>query len=186
MSYNHLKGEIPSTIAQLINLQIFRLSVNNLSGEFPPPLYNLTSLEFIALSFNSFTGNLRNDIGLVFPNLQKIWLAYNFLTGDIPESFSNTSNLQNIDVIHNNFTGKVPQDFGKLDLAVFSIGFNLLGSGKPDELKFITFLTNCSNLRVLHLGDNQFEGVFPVSITNLSTKLTRLYLEGNKIHGNIP
>ncbi|KAL2553472.1 putative LRR receptor-like serine/threonine-protein kinase [Forsythia ovata] len=157
MSYNHLEGEIPSTIAQLVNLQIFRLSVNNLSGEFPPPLYNLTSLEFIALAFNSFT-----------------------------ESFSNASNLQSIDFIRNNFTGKVPRSFGKLDLQYFSIGFNHLGSGEPDDLKFINSLTNCSNLEGLHFGDNQFEGVFPVSITNLSTKLTRLYLEGNKIHGNIP
>ncbi|KAL2533058.1 putative LRR receptor-like serine/threonine-protein kinase [Abeliophyllum distichum] len=186
MSYNYLEGEIPSTIAQLVNLQIFRLSVNNLSGEFPPPLYNLTSLQFIALSFNSFTGNLRNDIGLAFPNLKKIWLAYNILTGPIPESFSNASYLQNFDLLHNNFTGKVPRSFGILDLDVFSIGFNHLGSGEPDDLKFITFITNCSNLRFVHFGDNQFEGVFPVSVTNLSTKLTGLYLDGNKIHGNIP
>ncbi|KAL2553474.1 putative LRR receptor-like serine/threonine-protein kinase [Forsythia ovata] len=171
MSYNYLEGEIP---------------INNLSGELPPPLYNLTSLEFIALSFNSFTGNLRNDIGLAFPNLQKIWLAYNFLTGPMPESFSNASYLQNIDFLHNNLTGKVPRSFGKLDLQYFSIGFNHLGSDEPDDLKFINSLTNCSNLRVLHFGDNQFEGVFPVLVTNLLTKLTRLYLEGNKIHGNIP
>ncbi|KAI3454331.1 hypothetical protein Pfo_010994 [Paulownia fortunei] len=160
MSYNYLTGEVPSTVSQLRNLKTFRLSVNYLSGEFPPSLYNLTSLEFIALSFNNLTGNLRNDIGLALPNLQRIWLAYNFFTGPIPDSFSNASKLENIDLIRNNFTGKVPLNFGKLNLL--------------------------TNLRFLHFGNNQFAGVLPVSIANLSTELTTLYLQGNLIHGSIP
>ncbi|KAL0341674.1 UNVERIFIED_CONTAM: putative receptor-like protein kinase [Sesamum calycinum] len=186
MSYNYLYGEVPSTISQLKSLQTFRLSVNHLSGEFPPSLYNLTSLDFISLSFNNLTGNLRSDIGLALPNLQRIWLAYNFFTGPIPDSFSNASNLYNIDLIHNNFTGKVPLSLAKLDLQVLNMGYNRLGRGEPDDLDFISALTNCSNLNMLHFGDNRFGGILPVSIANLSTELSELYLEGNFISGSIP
>ncbi|KAK6148199.1 hypothetical protein DH2020_019111 [Rehmannia glutinosa] len=186
MSYNYLTGEVPSTMSHLKSLKTFRLSVNYLSGEFPPFLYNLTSLEFIALSFNNLTGNLRNDMGLALPNLRRIWLAYNFFTGFIPNSFSNASKLENIDLIRNNFTGKVPLSLSKLNLLKLSVGLNYLGLGEPDDLDFVTSLTNCSNLEFLHFGINQFGGVLPVSIANLSTKLTTLYLHGNFIHGSIP
>ncbi|GFP88493.1 probable LRR receptor-like serine/threonine-protein kinase at3g47570 [Phtheirospermum japonicum] len=186
MSYNDLSGEFPSTMSRLRSLRTFRFSVNHLSGEFPTLLYNLTSLDFIALSFNNLTGNLRNDIGLALPNLRRIWLAYNFFTGAIPKSFSNASKLENIDIIRNNFTGKVPLSFAKLNLLSLNIGFNHLGLGEPDDLNFVDSLTNCTNLRFLHFGNNRFGGVLPVSIANLSTKLTTLYLQGNLIHGSIP
>ncbi|KAH6832245.1 hypothetical protein C2S53_005594 [Perilla frutescens var. hirtella] len=186
MSYNYLNGEVPNSISKLTNLKTFRLSVNYLSGEFPPSLYNLTSLDFIALPFNNLTGNLRNDIGLALPNLKRLWLAYNFFTGPIPDSFPNASKLENIDLIRNNFTGRVPLNLGQLDLLTLSVGLNNLGLGKPDDLDFVSSLTNCSNLRFLHFGDNQFGGVLPLSIANLSTKLSTLYLHSNMIHGSLP
>ncbi|KAL0417322.1 UNVERIFIED_CONTAM: putative receptor-like protein kinase [Sesamum latifolium] len=181
---NNLTGIVPSSLGNLTSMWELDMSYNYC--EFPPSLYNLTSLDFISLSFNNLTGNLRSDIGLALPNLQRIWLAYNFFTGPIPESFSNASNLYNIDLIHNNFTGKVPLSLAKLDLQVLNMGYNRLGRGEPDDLDFITALTNCSNLNMLHFGDNRFGGILPVSIANLSTELTELYLEGNFISGSIP
>ncbi|XP_030958988.1 receptor kinase-like protein Xa21 [Quercus lobata] len=38
----------------------------------------------------------------------------------------------------------------------------------------------------LSFVENRFEGVLPSSISNLSTQLTELYLDGNKISGTIP
>ncbi|KAG8378637.1 hypothetical protein BUALT_Bualt07G0006100 [Buddleja alternifolia] len=186
MSYNYLNGEVPSTISRLRSLRVFRMSVNQLSGEFPPLLYNLTSLEFIALSFNRFHGTIRNDIGLRLPNLRRFWLPQNSFTGPLPNSFPNASKLENIDLSANNFTGKVPDDLGKLDLYFFSIDDNHLGNGQQDDLNFINSLTNCSNLDVLYFGENNFGGILPVSIANLSTKLTELHFAENSIYGNIP
>ncbi|KAG8378638.1 hypothetical protein BUALT_Bualt07G0006200 [Buddleja alternifolia] len=186
MSYNYLNGEVPSTISQLKSLLVLRLSVNHFSGEFPPSLYNLTSLEFIAISFNQFHGNIRNDIGLRLPNLRRFWLPFNSFTGPLPNSFPNASKLEHIDLGSNNFTGKVPEDLGKLDLLYFSISYNHLGNNEHNDLNFITSLTNSSNLNLLNFASNQFGGILPISIANLSTKLTELYLSQNSIHGTIP
>lgn len=121
----------------------------------------MTSLKFIALSFNDFTGSLRNNIGLAFPNLQKKYLPNNFFTGTIPESFSNASNLRSVELIGNNFTGKVLLSFTKLDLERLSVGNNHLGSGEPDDLNFVTSITNCSNLDYLDFAVTSFKAYFP-------------------------
>ncbi|CAI9780439.1 unnamed protein product [Fraxinus pennsylvanica] len=159
---NFLIVKIPTEIWSLqklvkLDLRSNNLTVNKFFGEFPPQLYNLTSLEEISLSYDSFT-----------------------------DSLSNASALEGIDVLQNNFTGKVPLSLGSLhNLQVFSVGYNLLGSGGSDDLNFVISLTNCSNLQFLHFGGNQFGGVLPRSIGNLSTQLTQLFFEKNRIGGSI-
>ncbi|XP_028115586.1 LRR receptor-like serine/threonine-protein kinase EFR [Camellia sinensis] len=84
-------------------------------------------------------------------------------------------------------TGSVPMSFGNLQsLWWFNVLDNDLGSGRPDDLSFITSLTNCSQIEFLDIADNRFGGVLPSSIANLSTQLTKLLVCGNKIHGTIP
>ncbi|KAL2553527.1 putative LRR receptor-like serine/threonine-protein kinase [Forsythia ovata] len=186
VSYNKLKGGIPNTISQFVNLNTFVVSVNNISGEFPSQLYNLTSLEIILLSYNKFNCNIQTSFGLDLPNLKIFYIGYNFFTGQIPDSLSNASALEGIDVIQNNFTGKVPLSFGSLvKLKVLSIGYNLPGNDELNDLKFVSSLTNCSNLHFLSFAGNQFGGVLPNSIGNLSA-LNRLYFEENTIGGSIP
>ncbi|XP_057513849.1 probable LRR receptor-like serine/threonine-protein kinase At3g47570 [Actinidia eriantha] len=53
----------------------------------------------------------------------------------------------------------------------------------PDDLGF---LTNCTQLQFLDIANNSFGGVLPNAITNLSTKLTKLLVGGNRIRGTIP
>ncbi|KAL7182452.1 hypothetical protein ACSBR1_041206 [Camellia fascicularis] len=50
----------------------------------------------------------------------------------------------------------------------------------------LTFISNCSNLRILDLAMNHFKGLLPHSIANLSTKITWFALDNNYISGNIP
>ncbi|KAM3689768.1 hypothetical protein ACJW31_09G071700 [Castanea mollissima] len=63
---------------------------------------------------------------------------------------------------------------------------NSLGNGIDGDLNFLNFLGNCSSLVVLGLQDNNFGGVFPNSIANLSTQLQSLTMGGNMIRGDIP
>ena len=53
-------------------------------------------------------------------------------------------------------------------------------------MNFLISLTNCSKMESLTSAINQFEGVLPNSIGNLSTQLHLLYLGGNQISGLIP
>ncbi|KAL0356410.1 UNVERIFIED_CONTAM: putative receptor-like protein kinase [Sesamum radiatum] len=196
MSYNLLGGRIPANLSNCFSLSNLALDHNQLVGIVPPELGSLSRLITLYLGSNNLTGIVPSSLGnltslweldMSYNYLygERIWLAYNFFTGPIPDSFSNASNLYNIDLIHNNFTGKVPLSLAKLDLQVLNMGYNRLGRGEPDDLDFISALTNCSNLNMLHFGDNRFGGILPVSIANLSTTLTELYLEGNFISGSI-
>ncbi|XP_028117411.1 putative receptor-like protein kinase At3g47110 [Camellia sinensis] len=63
---------------------------------------------------------------------------------------------------------------------------NHLGTGEAGDLNFLSSLPNATNLNILALGSNNFGGVFPESIGNLSTNLGSLILENNKIGGSIP
>ncbi|KAL6131580.1 hypothetical protein ACLB2K_069954 [Fragaria x ananassa] len=114
-------------------------------------------------------------------------LGMNEFSTQIPASFSNASQLQELDVWGNHFVGQVPLSFGNLpNLRWLNFGYNNLGSNSSNDLIFMTPLTNCSNLEMLCLSDNNFGGVLPNSVSNFSTQLTELYLGGSQIAGTIP
>ncbi|XP_024164062.1 putative receptor-like protein kinase At3g47110 [Rosa chinensis] len=121
------------------------------------------------------------------PNLQILYLAGNEFFGQIPASLSNASQLQALDFGENNFVGQLPVCFGNFpNLQRLRLTKNNLGSNSSNDLGFIKFLTNCSNLETISLSVNNFGGVLPDSVANLSTQLTQLYLGGNQIARTIP
>jgi Leucine-rich repeat (LRR) protein len=63
---------------------------------------------------------------------------------------------------------------------------NRLGNGKISGLNFLGYLANCTRLEFLDLSYNQFDGVLPSSIVNLSSQLSWLDMGGNRIYGGIP
>ncbi|KAM7469630.1 hypothetical protein LguiA_007813 [Lonicera macranthoides] len=84
-------------------------------------------------------------------------------------------------------TGQVPANLGSLQkLQFFNIANNLLGTNATDDLSFITFFSNCTNLQILGLDNNSFGGEIPSSIGNLSIQLNGLALAQNHISGIIP
>eukprot|EP01018_Ginkgo_biloba_P027890 Gb_17630 [translate_table: standard] len=104
-----------------------------------------------------------------------------------PDSLGNCSELTYLELGGNNLTGAVPFDLGKLSLLErLYLNDNQLVSGNNTTLPILTALTNCSNLRELVLEDNYLSGILPVSIGQLSTKLSMLHLDGNYIRGEIP
>ena len=105
----------------------------------------------------------------------------------IPESFSNASQIRVFEIILNNFHGQVPAVFGNLpNLERLGLGHNNLGNYSSNSLDFIAPLTNCSQLKWLTFSFNKFGGMVPHSISNLSTQLTYLFFEENRICGKIP
>ncbi|KAK7856603.1 putative receptor-like protein kinase [Quercus suber] len=62
----------------------------------------------------------------------------------------------------------------------------LCGSGDADELDFIKSLVNCSRLKILLLMDNQFKGMLPNVLGNLSTQLEYFNIRNNLFFGEIP
>ncbi|CAK9135780.1 unnamed protein product [Ilex paraguariensis] len=71
-------------------------------------------------------------------------------------------------------------------LRFVDIGWNSFGSGGPDNLGFLSSLTNATHLTELNLYHNKFGGRLPESICNLSTMLEVFCLNDNYIVGSIP
>ncbi|KAM4116003.1 hypothetical protein ACJW30_02G017500 [Castanea mollissima] len=185
--WNYFQGSIPGGLGRLSRLGFFLLSENNLSGTIPHQLYNISSIYSFTLAGNQLHGSLPIDVGFTLPNLHRFLGGANYFTGPIPESFSNASQLLVLDLAENGLTGTVPQNLANLqDLYILNLGDNSLGKGKDGDLSFLNFFANCSSLECLDLDRNNFGGVLPSSIANLSTQLSIFSVSENEIHGNIP
>ncbi|KAK4833341.1 hypothetical protein QYF36_003135 [Acer negundo] len=110
--------------------------MNNLHGSIPNELRKLSGLGFFQLYGN---------------NLSEIFAGgVNSFTGKIPASLSNASKLQILDFAINGLTSSIPGDLGRLQgLDRLNFDDNRLGRGDIDGLNFLTFLANCSSLKVL-------------------------------------
>ncbi|KAJ4799009.1 hypothetical protein LUZ62_050255 [Rhynchospora pubera] len=187
LHFNTFKDSIPSSFGKLQSLESLYLYDNNISGKIPNSLYNISSIIDLELSTNQIHGTLPSDICKYFPDLQTLYLYENQLSGEIPISLPNCSFLSSIDIQHNSFTGTIPPSIGKLSYLYWLNAANNQFSAKiPNDWDFFNSLINCTDLQVLDLGDNQFEGTIPGSIANLSTSLYILALNSNPISGSIP
>ncbi|RWR91236.1 putative receptor-like protein kinase [Cinnamomum micranthum f. kanehirae] len=184
---NSLDGSIPQELGRLVNLQYLVIGENRLSGMFPVSLYNLSSIRVLDVGSNHLHGSLSPKLGLGFPNLARLYIGGNRFTGLIPVSLGNASRLFDISAGSNHFSGSLPMNLGRLKgLVALEVSGNQLVNEKNEEFTFITSLTNCSGLNHLDLSYNQFSGILPYSIANISTQLIELGLEENQFFGAIP
>ncbi|OAY39672.1 hypothetical protein MANES_10G113800v8 [Manihot esculenta] len=183
---NQLNGNLPESLGQLKSLRILSIFENEFSGTIAPSIFNLSSIEGLDLSSNHFQGNLPMDIGNSLPKLQHFSVAVNQFTGIIPTSISNASNLELLDLLVNNLTGRVPSLDKLHRLSEFMISVNNLGSGKADDLTFLSTLMNATALQLLGIGNNNFGGELPEQIANFSKELNIFVIQNNQISGNIP
>ncbi|KAJ8759959.1 hypothetical protein K2173_010815 [Erythroxylum novogranatense] len=184
--YNSLYGTIPDSFGRLKRLNFLSVGNNLLSGTIPPSLFNISSISTISLPKNQLRGSLPDNIGFTLPNLQHFSLGGNGFSGPIPASLSNSSQLQQVDLPFNEFVGQVPNLGNSQNLWWLNLGINRLGGDSAQDLTFLTSLINCSNLQILDISYNHFQGVLPGSLSNLSVQLSDLYLGGNQFSGNIP
>ncbi|KAL0354864.1 UNVERIFIED_CONTAM: putative LRR receptor-like serine/threonine-protein kinase [Sesamum radiatum] len=178
-----LHGEIPESLVHLRNLRFFNLAENRLTGRIPSGLYNISTIYHFSLYSNQFQGNIPFDVGFTLPNLRHFSVAKNNFSGFLPVSLSNASSLEYVSLSENSFTGPMLKNLDRLsDLW----GLNIWFANIQDDIKFISSLTNCTKLKILDIFGNNFTGLLPHSIANLSSQLSRLSMGTNLIHGTIP
>ncbi|BFG22823.1 hypothetical protein CerSpe_090970 [Prunus speciosa] len=184
---NSLHGDIPNSLGQLKNLTLLALGSNYLNGTILPSIYNLSSIKHISVVENQLNGTLPPGLGhSVFPNLQAFYFHVNLFSGPIPITISNASNLSIFGISENMFTGRVPSLARMSNLFRVEMDDNILGNNEDGDLDFLYSLVNCTNLERLIISGNNFGGVLPESVSNLSTELTVMNLGGNRIRGIIP
>ncbi|CAM0150307.1 unnamed protein product [Urochloa decumbens] len=183
---NHLEGTIPEGLGDLNSLMYVDLGENHFSGTIPKTFYNMSSLIEFRVTMNELHGMLPHDLGVHLPNLQYLRLGMNHFTGSLPASVANATKIYSLDISFNNFTGSVPPEIGKLCPDFLSFDTNQLTATTAQDWKFVTFLTNCTRLRIFDLQDNSLGGMVPSSVANLSAQLQILFVGYNEISGKIP
>lgn len=98
-----LDGTIPSEIGMCQQIEALRIFNTNLTGELPPEICTLNNAWVIMLRNNNFNGELPADIGQLSTAVLLI-LTHNNFTGGFPESFSQLSSTY-VDLRHNNLSG---------------------------------------------------------------------------------
>ncbi|XP_061951315.1 cuscuta receptor 1-like [Populus nigra] len=184
ISYNDLKGSLPSCFSNLTNLQVLDISFNNFTGNISlSPIGSLTSIQDLRLSHNHFQipislgpffnlSNLKNLNGNrnelyqstelvhnLIPRfqLQRLSLAYTGSGGTFPKSLYYQHDLQFVDLSHIKMTGEFPS----------------------------WLLQNNTKLEELYLVNNSLSGSFQLANHSL-VRLSHLDISRNHIHNQIP
>lgn len=184
---NVLVGGIPPSLGLLSSLSFLGIGRNNLSGLIPVSLWNMSSLTAISVQRNALSGTIPSNAFDNTPRLQYLLMDRNQFHGPIPGTKTNASSMIRLQLDENFFGGIVPPEVGSLrNLIWLHLAQTLLVAKEPKDWEFLTALSNCSQLLILALAECKFEGVLPDSISNLSTSINILYLEGNRLSGSIP
>ncbi|KAK1284503.1 hypothetical protein QJS10_CPB21g00348 [Acorus calamus] len=210
---NLLNGAIHPCLGKLQSLKYLNLSSNYLEGNIPPLVFmNLTSIEILNLSINQFVGVISFSI---FANLSKLttlglsrnyqlevetespsWvpnfqLSYLYLGScmlnkhsgqNIPSFISTQNTLQHVDLSNSSLVGSVPS------WLIYNTSLNALRLHRNNLSGLFPqpHLNEISNLRFLHVGNNQINGSLPVRFGTLSPYLGYLNISGNALQGCIP
>ncbi|CAL4995466.1 unnamed protein product [Urochloa decumbens] len=183
LSSNYFIDIVPSWLAQLPHLTALYLDTNHLVGSIPHVLSNLTRLTLLDLSFCNLTGEIPTELGLM-TELSYLHLGNNLLTSSIPASFGNLTQVFFLGLASNQLSGSVPETLGNM-LTLYYL--ELTDNNLQGNLQYIlSSLSNCRQLRELHMSNNTFSGGIPDHVGNLSQQL-RLFTVGyNKLAGTVP
>ncbi|KAF2305574.1 hypothetical protein GH714_006850 [Hevea brasiliensis] len=193
LSGNNLLGTLPLWLNHTKYFELI-LSDNNLSGS-PFHFFSLTYLQRLDLSGNNFSGKLPDNIGEA-THMTTLLLSGNDFSGPIPKSISNMSLLSILDLSKNRLSSnefpnfKAPRCDPLYALApCYPLKFNplsvlLLGHNEFSGI-LPRNLTNLSELVCLDLHDNNFTGELPAFLFQISS-LQILNLRNNSFHGSIP
>ncbi|KAF8391022.1 hypothetical protein HHK36_023322 [Tetracentron sinense] len=114
LSGSHITGGISEFLNGLSectnsSLELLDFSSNELSGNLPESLAHLINLRYLYLSSNSFWGSIPASIGSLW-SLKELDLGYNRMNGTIPKSMGQLSELIRLDLSENQWEGVISED----------------------------------------------------------------------------
>jgi len=196
---NKLKGVIPPSIINCVNLEFLDLGNNMIDDTFPSFLETLPKLEVVILRSNKLHGSLKGPtVKESFSKLQIFDLSNNNLSGPLPtEYFNNFKAMMSVDqdmdymMAKNLSTSYIYSvtlawkgseiEFSKIQIALATLDLSCNKfTGKIPES-----LGKLKSLIQLNLSHNSLIGYIQPSLGNL-TNLESLDLSSNLLAGRIP
>ncbi|KZV43371.1 hypothetical protein F511_21963 [Dorcoceras hygrometricum] len=158
VSENSLSGQIPTDIGtRCKSLLLLDASVNQLMGGIPSSIGDLVSLDVLNLSWNHLQGPIPSNLSQI-KDIRGLSLAGNALNGSIPASFAQLHSLEVLDLSSNYLSGEIPQDFENLrNLKVLLLNNNKLSGQIPAKV------ANITNLSTFNVSFNNFSGPLPLN-----------------------
>ncbi|GAU49740.1 hypothetical protein TSUD_43270 [Trifolium subterraneum] len=181
-------GKIPSQIGNLSHLQHLDLRRNELIGVIPFQLGNLSllqSLQHLDLSSNLLIGIIPNDLGTVMHSLVSLDLSWNSLEGKIPKSIWNICTLETFVADGNQLSGEISDVISHSNISHCIGNVSSLQELSLHNNQFSGMLPDLSihsSLKQLYLFQNKLSGEIPATIWSLS-ELSVLMLGGNSFEG---
>jgi Leucine-rich repeat (LRR) protein len=208
LSYNSMYGGLPWELVSSSSIMVLDVSFNQLNGDLHEMSYSTPGqpLQVLDISSNLFTGHFTSVTWKEMENLITLNASNNSFTGQIPTHFCNISpSFAVLELGYNHFSGIVPSGLGNCSmLKVLKADHNNLSETLPDELfnatslEYLSFannnlhgsldatqIINLRYLETLDLGGNNFTGMIPDSIGQLS-RLKELHLDHNNMSGELP
>ncbi|KAD5961706.1 hypothetical protein E3N88_13179 [Mikania micrantha] len=177
---NQLHGDLPTSIGNLVGLEMLSLGGNQFAGNVPSTIGNLQKLKVVYLGENQLSGQIPDAMGNL-SSLISLYLSSNMLEGVIPSSLGNCRNLLALYLNDNKLSGKIPTPHLQVSslLVILNLSQNNLFGSLTAEVGSLDMLT------ILDLSDNNLSGVIPISLGDCGS-LLGLSLKGNLFQGVIP
>ncbi|WMV20807.1 hypothetical protein MTR67_014192 [Solanum verrucosum] len=179
LSGNHLTGGIPAMLANCSQLDTIFLNDNRFSGSIPPEIFKSKRLVYLELGYNQLNGTIPSEVGLS-TSLQYLGLWNNFLSGNIPKELFGLPNLTDLYIHTNNLTGPLPDFPSSCSLSQLLIHQNRFSGSLPISLG------NCHNLSAFYATSAHLGGVISPEVFRGLSNLELLYLDDNNFEGEIP
>lgn len=135
-----VKGRAMAYTKTLKLVNIIDLSSNHLQGDIPEEVSNLLALGTLNLSRNQFTGKIPKKIGSL-SLLETLDLSWNSLSGSIPPAMSHMTSLNFLNLSHNNLSGPIPSTNQFLtfqDPSIYGGNPGLCGEPLPTKCQILT------------------------------------------------
>lgn len=197
-----LKGILPESIGNLINLTYFNSRFSSITGPLPQSFSNLKKLDYLSFSGIDFKGEfpvlvtgftnlkflsllnckIKDPIPNSFSNLKLLEVffgALNPIPTDLPPFIGSMTSLKRLSLGGCEFKGKIPSDYKNLsNLEDLDLSFNKLDGPIPG------FLGELPSIKEIDIAGNKFSGIIPLSFSNKN--LESINVSNNLLSGKLP
>ncbi|KAE8722922.1 putative LRR receptor-like serine/threonine-protein kinase [Hibiscus syriacus] len=180
LSNNNLSGTLPPELGILLNLEQLHINSCGLGGQIPSTFANLVNLQIVRGVDNAFTGKIPDFVGNNWTKLTSLRFQGNNFQGPIPSSFANLTSLNSLR-IGDIYNGSSSLDFVRnlknlTDLFLRNV--MLIGI-------LPSYITELQSLQRLDLSFNNLTGTIPSALFTMDS-LEDLFLGNNSLVGAIP
>lgn len=179
LSNNKLEGNL-SRMVKWGNIEFLDLSANRLIGSIPEVTPQFLRLNYLNLSHNSLSSSLPRIL-TQYPKLRVLDLSSNQLDGLLLANLLTMPTLQELHLENNMISGSInlSSSTGQSDLRILDLSHNQFNGYFPDEFGSLT------GMKMLNIAGNNFSGSLPTTIANMIS-LESLDLSENHFTGPLP